>query len=93
MVTLCQHELLALLRKAEAEGAQAAMSQFELDHADRQDQEREGRIDALKALDEDPTGQDREGMYIAGCGEYDTVDYRGRPLKPLVNDAGEWLGM
>lgn len=30
-----------------------------------------------------------DGRYVPGCGEYDTVDSRGRPLLSRFNDAGE----
>ena len=93
MITLCQAQLTRLLKIAEEEGAEAALDKLRLEQAEQAADDYEGRIDALKALDEDGTGQDREDLYIPGCGQYDTVDSRGRPLKPLVNDAGEWLGM
>ena len=84
-----QSQIADLIRIAATQGEAAALKIL----ADQADEAREGEIDSLKALDEDGTGQDREGMYIYGCGEYDTVDSRGEPLRPLVNDAGEpyWM--
>lgn len=49
----------------------------------------EGDCDTQAALRDDP----QDEPYIFGCGPYDSVDSRGRPLKPAVNDAGEpwWM--
>lgn len=55
----------------------------------------EARADAAQNLEQDDSewADERRGLTMTGCGLDDTVDSRGRPLRPRVNDAGEpcWM--
>lgn len=77
---------------AEHQGRAAALAFYADAQADAADAAREGRIDALMALDEDATGQDGDRIDIAsryGCGADDSFDKSGARRRSRFNDAGE----
>jgi hypothetical protein len=89
MPMLTREHLAELLAIAQQSGVDAALEAY----TDRAQEEREGHIDSLMAEREDAHGDFADNGYVYGCGADDTVDSRGEPLKPLVNDAGEpwWM--
>ena len=77
---------------AEHQGRAAALAFYADAQADAADAAREGRIDALKALDEDATGQEGDRIDMAsryGCGADDSFDKSGARRLTRFNDAGE----
>jgi hypothetical protein len=75
---------------AERDGRKAALAFYADAQADAADAAREGRLDALRALEDDPTGQDDEDVATRyGCGADDTFDKSGARRLGRFNDAGE----
>ena len=74
-------ELAKLIQIANRDSLDVAFLAYE-------DAERECQIATYEAeLQMERDCDDR--LYRPGCGEYDSVDGRGRPLLKRVNDAGE----
>lgn len=79
-----------LLLIAATEGYEAAVEARAEMAANEYDSEIEARVAEDERLAR--YGYD-DGEYVPGCGQDDTVDSRGRPLRPRVNEAGEpyWI--
>lgn len=71
---MTRNDFLRLTARAAEIGAEAAW-----------DEQAEVEYEAEGMADRDC--DDRR--YVYGCGEYDTVDSRGRALRPTYNEAGE----
>jgi hypothetical protein len=74
-------QLQALIDIANQNGIDAAYEQFAASEQDRYEAD-------CEAMDME-RDECRDGRYVPGCGEYDTVDARGRPLLSRFNEAGE----
>jgi hypothetical protein len=75
-------QLQMLLDLANDEGIEAAYEQLQFSQLDTYEA-------ACEAMDME-RDECRDGRYVAGCGEYDTVDSKGRPLLSRRNEAGEY---
>ena len=75
---MTRSQFIRMIALAAEIGADAAYDEM-------QSEEYELALDAERDCD--------DGLYVYGCGVYDTVDHKGRALRPTYNEAGEHYSM